>query len=368
MAPGDAPELCDVCGSSALIEIKCKMICRNCGTIVRSCADLSEPLGWRAMTLLAVTCAVSVSCASRHPAQTNRTATKSTSQIGLWDAHTHLSWYGEAALDSLTAYGVVGVRDCGGDAIQLRTWRDEIARGTRRGPRIYFSGPVIDGGDKTASAFRVLVSTPEQATRVVDSLAALGVDFIKTHNGIPHDAFFAVIRAARAHGLKVAAHLPKGVPAWVAADSGVAGIEHAAESMLASPIYAGYATDITGAIAWWRSAAGDSALAKLARQGVTVTPTLVTYKSFVNLPADEESRRGRAAVLVFLEELTGRMHRAGITLLAGSDFARPSSGIVPGRATREEVELLIASGLTRAEATDAASGAIQRWVQKRRRP
>jgi len=138
--------------------------------------------------------------------------------------------------------------------------------------------------------------------------------------------------------------------------------------MLASPICAGYATDITGAIAWWRSAAGDSALAKLARQGVTVTPTLVTYKSFVNLPADEESRRGRAEVLVFLEELTGRMHRAGITLLAGSDFARPSSGIVPGRATREEVELLIASGLTRAEATDAASGAIQRWVQKRRRP
>jgi hypothetical protein len=46
MAASDAPDLCDVCGSGALIEIKCKTICRNCGTIVRSCADLSEPLGW----------------------------------------------------------------------------------------------------------------------------------------------------------------------------------------------------------------------------------------------------------------------------------------------------------------------------------
>jgi hypothetical protein len=40
---------------------------------------------------------------------------------GLWDAHSHLSWYGEAALDSLLKYGVAGVRDVGGDAIQLRS-------------------------------------------------------------------------------------------------------------------------------------------------------------------------------------------------------------------------------------------------------
>ena len=31
---------CDVCGSSDLAEIKCKVICRNCRTILQSCADL----------------------------------------------------------------------------------------------------------------------------------------------------------------------------------------------------------------------------------------------------------------------------------------------------------------------------------------
>jgi len=33
-------EVCDVCGSTNVTEIKCKLICQNCGTILRSCADL----------------------------------------------------------------------------------------------------------------------------------------------------------------------------------------------------------------------------------------------------------------------------------------------------------------------------------------
>jgi hypothetical protein len=34
------PQLCDVCGSTDVVAIKCKVVCRNCGTILRSCADL----------------------------------------------------------------------------------------------------------------------------------------------------------------------------------------------------------------------------------------------------------------------------------------------------------------------------------------
>jgi ribosomal protein L37AE/L43A len=36
-----AAEVCDVCGSTDIKEIKCKVICQNCGTILKSCADLS---------------------------------------------------------------------------------------------------------------------------------------------------------------------------------------------------------------------------------------------------------------------------------------------------------------------------------------
>ena len=34
-------EVCDVCGSTDIKEIKCKLICQNCGTILKSCADLN---------------------------------------------------------------------------------------------------------------------------------------------------------------------------------------------------------------------------------------------------------------------------------------------------------------------------------------
>jgi hypothetical protein len=33
-------EVCDVCGSTDVKEINCKVICRNCGTILKTCADL----------------------------------------------------------------------------------------------------------------------------------------------------------------------------------------------------------------------------------------------------------------------------------------------------------------------------------------
>ena len=32
---------CDICGSSNVQQIKCKVICRHCGTILQSCADLA---------------------------------------------------------------------------------------------------------------------------------------------------------------------------------------------------------------------------------------------------------------------------------------------------------------------------------------
>ena len=34
---------CDICGSTDVQEIRCKVICRNCGTILQSCADLEAP-------------------------------------------------------------------------------------------------------------------------------------------------------------------------------------------------------------------------------------------------------------------------------------------------------------------------------------
>lgn len=40
-APAREPEIvCEICGSANLAEIRCKTICLNCHTILKTCSDL----------------------------------------------------------------------------------------------------------------------------------------------------------------------------------------------------------------------------------------------------------------------------------------------------------------------------------------
>jgi sugar phosphate isomerase/epimerase len=282
---------------------------------------------------------------------------------GLWDAHTHLTYWGEDALDSLAAYGVVGVRDCGGDPVLLKKWRDEIARGERRGPKIYFSGPHING-PRPDSANRLIVRTPDDARRAVDSLAALHVDFVKTHTVIPPAAYYEILRAARAHHLKVASHLPSGVPAWSAADSGAASIEHIVESILVSPMSAGYVKTLDEAMDWWASPAGDTMIVHMARTGFALDPTISAYQGFIAMGRDSAERAGRQAVYDFTLKLTNRFYRAGVTILAGSDFADRDYDQRPGSSIIKEIKALEAAGLTPEDARRAAGENVRKWLER----
>ncbi|HJU73346.1 MAG TPA: hypothetical protein VJ717_06355 [Gemmatimonadaceae bacterium] len=282
---------------------------------------------------------------------------------GLWDAHTHVTYWGEDALDSLTKYGIVGVRDLGGDPVLLRKWRAEIARGQRRGPRIYYSGPHING-PRDDSTNRLIVRTPDDARRVVDSLFKLGVDFIKTHRGLSREAYFAVLRYAKARGLKVASHTPETVAVWEAADSGAASIEHMSDCILPSPMFVGYAKTLREAADWWLSPAGDTMIAHMARTGVAITPALHAYVPFIEMGATPESRASRQRVYEFHKDLTRRFHKAGLTILAGSDFAIPDKDLHPGRSLHQELEILAQAGLSPAEVKAAASTNIVNWLRR----
>jgi hypothetical protein len=246
------------------------------------------------------------------------------------------------------------VRDCGGDAAQLRAWRDEIASGRRRGPRIAFSGRVIDG-PKPMALHRLTVHTADEARAAVAALDDEGVDFIKTHNALSHEAYFAVLEEATRRGLAVASHLPAGVSVTEAAAGGVDSIEHAAESLLASAVSTGAATDVESAMAWWESAAGDAAIDALAARGVAVVPTLVAYERYTEQRRGTPHYEARRRVMAFLVRLTGRLHRRGVVLIAGSDTAGPDAPIEPGASLLREIELLREAGLD-AEALRRAAG------------
>jgi len=282
------------------------------------------------------------------------------------DAHVHLTAYGEDAIDSLNKYGVSIVRDCGGDIDLLRKWRDEIDNGKRKGPKIYFAGPMVDGRQKLPG--RIGVTTPERAREVVDSLAMIGVDFIKTHASISPDCYFTVLQEAKKNNLKVVSHLPQTIPVWIAADSGLSCIEHAAESFLPAPVAAGFVkaqgdSAIFASIEWWRSPAGDSIINHLGKLKIYFTPTLFSYKVWALQGTSEEEIEGRLTVLEFLKELTLKLHKAGVIILAGTDLFNTSwQNEIPGKSLFKEIEILEEAGLTNQEASNASTINLQSWI------
>src|SRR6266851_2836806 len=87
---------------------------------------------------------------------------------GLWDMHVHLvfgDWFPDAqeiSLPLFVANGVTGVRDMGSELDVVQGWRDEIEAGRLIGPRIFTSGPMLDG-PKPRFPSSVAIATPEDA-------------------------------------------------------------------------------------------------------------------------------------------------------------------------------------------------------------
>lgn len=296
-----------------------------------------------------------------------RTPQSATAPGGMADWHSHLSLEGPEVLDSLYRHGVTVVRDCGGDLERLLLLRQRIRNGELAGPRLLIAGPLLDG-PKDGAPFRLTVTDAATALAAVDSLASRGVDFLKVHNAVPPDAFFSLLRRARARRLPVAVHLPRGIAAWTAVDSGAGSIEHAAESLVASPIYAGVARTPAEALAWWRSPAGDSVVARWAARGVVVVPTLARYEATI-ATAPDAVRAQRAALMPELLALVGRLSRAGVRIAAGTDVAGVEGAPPTWRAIRREVELLADAGLDAAALRWATSpAALHEWIGPRPSP
>jgi hypothetical protein len=301
-------------------------------------------------------------------------ADNDSNQLKYGDAHTHLTTYGEAALDSLYKYGIKVVRDCGGNIHLLKKWREAIAGGERRGPEIYFAGPMLDGRrDDNDPDMRVAVFTPDQAKNAVDSLAGLGVDFIKTHAALTADCYFAILGEARKKNIKVVSHMPGSVPVWAAADSGLSCVEHAAESILTAPISAGLIKSsgdsaVFAAMDWWHSAQGDSVIQHLGRLKIYYTPTLFAYKLWCYQGKDQPEIDSRLKVFSFLKQVTLRLYKAGVIILAGTDLYDTSwQHETPGLSLFKEMRVLEEAGLTKQAAIDAATVNLQNWLDSCRR-
>jgi imidazolonepropionase-like amidohydrolase len=268
---------------------------------------------------------------------------------GLWDMHGHLTDATEDAFPLLIMNGVTGVRDMGGDVAQIDRWRSEIESGTRVGPHIIRAGPFVDG-PKEGVTNRLTVRTPEEARQAVRNLKAKGVDFIKVHNALPPEAFFALIDEAHKEHIPVAVHLPKGVSSAEASDAGVASLEHV-ETMSESAMWRKGATakTVEQAVDEILGPAGQELFQRFVKNGTWYVPTLVAYeRGFVLWSNDPESLLPRFQIHEKNIEIVRKMHKAGVQIMAGSDFS--DWALVPGIDLHNELALLVEAGFTPMEA------------------
>ena len=277
---------------------------------------------------------------------------------GLWDMHAHLAALTEIgqAPERYVGHGVLALRDCGGFLDQLLALRRSIAAGLRTGPELLLAGPTLNG--EQFAPFQRVVRDDAEARAAVRELAAAGVDFIKTHRATSREAFFALLDEARRHELHVAGHVPLEV-SWIeAAEAGMRSMEHAqtlAENEMSSSRPP--AADVEAAIARIDGERGDTIFAALARTGAMLDPTLVAYEESIDDRPEIEARRREA--YGHFKSYVGRAHRAGVTILAGTDVLERH-----GEMLLVELERLVEVGLSPREALAAATTHPSRLMRR----
>jgi imidazolonepropionase-like amidohydrolase len=341
---------------------------------------------------------------------------------GLWDMHVHtaIRLEAESLLPLYVAYGVTGVRDMGGDFDRIRHLREEIAAGRVLGPTIVAPGPFVDGPQPEPDSNFLPVANAGEARAAVRNLKARGADFIKVQAGLSPEAYRALADEAKRSGIAFAGHVPESVNAVDASDVGQKSIEHMSpalpgdaaillacsgrEDELRRDLLALRAPDMkpeeartrtralqADLVSSYSEAKCDRVAARLAHNRTVVVPTLIWSASIRpasradiigDLPmqyvpaklrerwttarrsflegAPDETLALNQKMAEIAEKLTGRLHRARVTLLAGTDNF--DAFVIPGFSLHQELELLVRSRLSPLDALRAATVYAARFL------
>ncbi len=295
---------------------------------------------------------------------------------GLWDMQVHLSWTTVSALPLLVANGITNVRDMGGRLEEIDDWRTKIRAGLLVGPDIVRVGPMLNG--KSFNRYQLVTGTPAETRSVVRTLKFIGVDGLEIERRVERDSYFALLDEAREQGLPVGGHIPITITPEEATNSGQTTIEHI-ETLFEGTLSAGQKEEELPAIIdrFLSSGAAESLFARFVKNHTAFTPDIAMWEwstkaldasvppdplsryvalsarnEFKNQHASPEELKNLKREFPRLLEVVGRMHRAGVILLAGTDIAGPR---IPGFSLHNELSMLVAAGLTPAQALQAAT-------------
>lgn len=290
---------------------------------------------------------------------------------GLWDMHAHATqaeWFPVSL-----AAGVTTMRDAANELEFIIPLRDAVNNGTALGPRLLLAG-YIDSGPHPLGAVRA--ETPEEAIAAVKRYHMAGFQQIKVYQSLKPALVSVITAEAHRLGMSVTGHVPTGMNVFSAVEAGMDQINHInfltrvayPRDFKPQPGVAPPPFDLT-------SQTAQDNLLFLKKAGTVVEPTLARIElnyfaregsfsavepGLKNLPYELAAplnsmgipaalaARGRQLSQQSLK-LTGALHRAGVPLVVGSDLA------VPGHSIFRELELLVAAGLSPAEALQAAT-------------
>jgi len=134
---------------------------------------------------------------------------------GLWDMHIHSGGYenGKKNFPFLLAKGITGVRDMGSPLEEILRLRQEVDEGKIAGPRMVIAGPLLQGPLPFQMPLIISVKDEAEAKRTVTYLKDRGVDFIKVHDAVPRNIYFAIAEESKRQGIPFAGHVPPSISA-----------------------------------------------------------------------------------------------------------------------------------------------------------
>jgi imidazolonepropionase-like amidohydrolase len=279
---------------------------------------------------------------------------------GLIDSHFHLDRTKDLPALFLQ-HGVTSLRDPGA---WIESYAEERRSGTTM-PRLYLTGPHLDGSPPAYPYDAFVVRDKEEAVKQVNDLANEGATAIKIYFRVPPGTIKAITEAAHIRGLPVTAHLEI-TEAMQAIDAGLDGIEHITsfgltlspkrdaekyrQGMLADNNFRKQGRYDTWAKLDINSKIADSLTRFLVKKGTFVSPTLgaFEYQPGAGI-TDSIKLKGFQTMKI----LTEKFNKAGVNLSMGSHSMVTYAE--KGWAFQREMELWVESGIKTSEVIHAAT-------------
>lgn len=329
---------------------------------------------------------------------------------GLWDMHVHLTYDDRITPvmpEAFLRHGVTSVRDTGGLLRKLGPVVEEFRSDAAMAPRVFFSGPLLDGqfvvyNGEAVPEIGTRNVDPGQAYQVVGELKDAGASFIKIYEMVSPEMFSALVDAAEEHGMPIASHVPLALRAsqvggsvdsmehfrnieldcasnWqelqtqrveaLRNEEGLPGIAlrsslHQAQRVPAIEAFdPGRCSEVMSTLKTVIQVptAGLNAITMYPmweredwREALQVLPESVRNE-WQNPPSwlPEDRSEWDLTFPEFTMAMIGRMHDAGVPIGAGTDT--PIGLAVPGYSLLNELEILVTAGLSPMEALAAAT-------------